>query len=525
MPTIESLFLATFDLLPDAIVAADERGKIYFINQAATRLLGWSAEELRGKQLTTIMPQRMHVAHEAGIRRYAATHHPRIMGRPIRVPALRRDGTEVDIELTLAPVTLIPGQELVIGTLRDLSDRVELERQLRVIEQMRFVTGAAAHLTSLLDVDRVLELAVETLVNQFDAALARIWLRDPETDTLRLRASAGLSRRIAGSSREHIDIATHPFKLGMVARTRRPFAKNGLAGDAQFDQQWVERERLQAATAFPLLFASDLQGVIVAFFRRPLEAEVFEVLAMHAAMVATAVNDAKLYAHAQRALRARDEVLAVVSHDLRGPLSIIEIGTTTLLRSNSDKADLICRMQRAGRRMSVLIRDLLDVSALEAGRLRMEPAEQAPAPLVSEALELARPLADQKHIELTADVSTPSARIAVDRGRIVQVFANLLGNAIKFTNDGGAVAVRVLEDEGVVRFSVTDTGIGIPEDQLPHVFDRYWQGEQGGQPAGVGVGLGLAIAKGIVEAHHGTIHAVSTRGKGSTFAFELPRAG
>jgi signal transduction histidine kinase len=245
---------------------------------------------------------------------------------------------------------------------------------------------------------------------------------------------------------------------------------------------------------------------------------------MHAAMVATAVNDAKLYDHAQRAIRARDEVLAVVSHDLRGPLSIIEIGASTLLRENSEKADLICRMQRAGRRMSVLIRDLLDVSAIEAGRLRMDAAEQAPGPLVSEALELARPLADEKHIGLTADVSTPSSRVAVDRGRIVQVFANLLGNAIKFTDTGGTVAVRVVEDEGVVRFSVTDTGIGIPEDQLPHVFDRYWQGEQNGRPAGAGVGLGLAIAKGIVEAHHGTIHAASTRGKGSTFAFELPRA-
>jgi signal transduction histidine kinase len=171
--------------------------------------------------------------------------------------------------------------------------------------------------------------------------------------------------------------------------------------------------------------------------------------------------------------------------------------------------------------MSILIRDLLDVSALEAGRLRMEPEEDALGPLVSEAIELARPLAEDKHISLTADLTAPDARVVCDHGRIVQVFGNLLGNAVKFTNEGGAVRLDVALGEGVVRFAVTDTGVGISEEQLPHVFDRYWQG--GRQPAG-GVGLGLAIAKGIVEAHHGTLDVESTRGKGTTFSFVLPRA-
>jgi signal transduction histidine kinase len=147
----------------------------------------------------------------------------------------------------------------------------------------------------------------------------------------------------------------------------------------------------------------------------------------------------------------------------------------------------------------------------------MEPAAQIIGPLISEAIELARPLADEKHIALTADVAVPAAHVVCDRGRIVQVFANLLGNAIKFTREGGAVTVQVVEDEGSARFAVRDTGCGIPEDQLPHVFDRYWRGG-----AGAGVGLGLAIAKGIVEAHHGTIRAESTRGRGSTFVFDLP---
>jgi PAS domain S-box-containing protein len=519
--TADAPYFETFDLLPDTVIAADEQGSILFVNAAGARFLGWPPGELVGKPLTRIMPERMHAAHEAGLRRYTATHHSRIMGRPIRLPALRRDGTELEVELTLGRARAASGREIIIGILRDLSDRVELERQLRVTRHLRSTTAAAAYLTSLLDVDRVVELAVETLVSEFDAALARVWLKEADTGMLRLRASVGLSRRIKGSSREYIDIATHPFKLGEVARTRRPFARNGLVGDPQFDQEWVRRERLEAATAFPLLVASNLEGILVAFFRERLEEEVFEVLSMLAALVATAVNDAKLYDQSQRALRARDEILAIVSHDLRGPLSVIEMGTSSLLQGDDQRRTTILRMKRAGLRMSVLIRDLLDVSALEAGRLRMEPTAEGLGPLVSEAIELARPLAEEKRVTLTADVPHADARVVCDHGRIVQVFGNLLGNALKFTNEGGAVALHAIEGEGVVRFAVTDTGAGISEEQLPHLFDRYWQGAR--SPAG-GVGLGLAIAKGIIEAHHGTIHVESKRGEGSTFAFDLPRA-
>jgi PAS domain S-box-containing protein len=517
----ENPYLKTLEILPEAVIVADEQGSIAFANGAAARLLGWSADELRGRPLTALMPPRMRAAHAAGLRRYAATHHSRIMGRPIRVPALRRDGTEVDVELTLGTASLEPGRDLVIGTLRDLTDRIELERQIRVIQQMRTVTAAAAQLTSLLDVQRVLELAVETLVSQFDAALARIWLREPRTETLRLRASAGLSRRISGSSRERIDIATHPFKLGTVARTRRPFVKNGLAADPQFDQEWVARERIEAATVFPLLVASEVEGVLVAFFRERLDEGWFEVLAMLAALVATAVNDAMVYDDAQRALRAREEVLAIVSHDLRSPLAVVEMGTSALLEARDKDAEVILRIARAGRRMQILIRDLLDVSAIDTGHLRIEPAEEVLGPLVSEAIEAARPLADEKHIRLSADVAAPAVRVVCDHGRILQVFANLLGNAVKFTKEGGTITVRAAEDRGVVRLAVADTGVGIPDDQLPHVFDRYWQG---GRETRAGVGLGLAIAKGIIDAHRGTIRAESTPGKGSTFLFDLPRA-
>lgn len=522
MPILEGTWVAAFDLLPDAIVAADEQGKIAFANQAATKLLGWSAEELHDRPLTTIMPARMRAIHEAGFARYVATHQPRIMGHPIRVPALRRDGTEIEVELTLGSARAAGRGDIIIGTLRDLSDRLELERQIRVGRYTRATTAAAAQLGSMLDVQRVLSVAVETLVEQFDAAMARIWLKEPDTEVLRLRASAGLSRRVEGTAWQYVDIATHPRKIGVVARTRRPCIKNGLLGDPDYEQDWVERERLQAAASFPLIVGGDLEGVLVTFFRHTLDEEAQDALEMLVALVASAVNDAKLYAHAQQAIRTRDEVLRVVSHDLRGPLTIVEMGSTWLLRRAADdeSTGAILRVQRAGQRMTFLIRDLLDESALQAGKLRIEPVRQPVGPVVSEAMEVMRPIADQKRICLKADVVAPGDEVVCDRARIVQVFANLVGNAIKFTNEGGVVSVRVSGGHGTVKFAVTDTGCGIAEEDLPRVFDRYWRGHEDV----AGVGLGLAIVKGIVEAHHGVLHAESTVGEGSTFEFELPRA-
>jgi GAF domain-containing protein len=267
------------------------------------------------------------------------------------------------MELTLSTTPAGDGHEIIIGTLRDLSARVELERQVRVGRCMKAATGAAARLTSVLDVDRVLWVAVEAVVAQFDAALARIWLKEREDPAmLSLRASAGLSRRIEGSCRQHIHIPTHPFKLGVVARTRRPFTKNDLAGDPQFDQQWVSREGIAAAAALPLLCAGDLQGVLVAFFHHFLDDETFESLAMLSALVATTVNNATLYLRAQNALQRRDEVIGVVSHDLREPLSTVEMATNALLRNVEGEEDraMLLRVKQAGERMNVLIGKLLE---------------------------------------------------------------------------------------------------------------------------------------------------------------------
>lgn len=225
-----------------------------------------------------------------------------------------------------------------------------------------------------------------------------------------------------------------------------------------------------------------------------------------------------LLKEAQQALKARDEVLAVVSHDLRNPLNAIVMATDLLLmqQGNGDSLEMLQRIKRLTGRMGVLIRDLLDISSVEAGRLsictRVEPVEA----ILQEVNEMLQPQASEKGIEFR--VQWDEALVEADRDRIVQVLSNLAGNALKFTPEGGMVRVLARAEDPVVHFVVEDTGCGIPEEYRLHLFEPFWRGSEGD-----GAGLGLAIAKGIVEAHGGQIAVESEVGKGTRMCFTLRR--
>jgi PAS domain S-box-containing protein len=244
------------------------------------------------------------------------------------------------------------------------------------------------------------------------------------------------------------------------------------------------------------------------------------------------IENVRLVGEAQDALRAREDLLAIVSHDLRNPLGVVLASSALLLKSNlpSDKQDRARRqveaIQRAGNRMNRLIRDLLDFASIQAGRLSVSMRPQDVAAMVSEVLDVTEPLAAAKSLRLVADVA-PELAIRCDHDRVIQLFSNLVGNAVKFTPDGGTITVRAVaqgekgEQGEIVRFCVEDTGPGIPADELPHVFDRYYQAQRRNRD---GIGLGLSIARGIVEAHGGHIWVESTgqEGEGSKFFFTLP---
>lgn len=226
----------------------------------------------------------------------------------------------------------------------------------------------------------------------------------------------------------------------------------------------------------------------------------------------------------RRAVRAREEVVAVVSHDLRNPLGTITAGAELLVELDlppERRREHLAGIRRAAERMNRMIRDLLDVSRIEAGGLKVDARPTPPARLLQEAAEMARPLTREASLKLECETAEELPSVAADRDRILQVFSNLVGNAVKFTPGGGTIRLAACRGDGGVVFEVADTGPGIaPEDQ-EYLFDRFWQVDRSDRE---GAGLGLAIVRGIVEAHEGRVWVESSPGEGSRFRFALPAA-
>jgi signal transduction histidine kinase len=176
-------------------------------------------------------------------------------------------------------------------------------------------------------------------------------------------------------------------------------------------------------------------------------------------------------------------------------------------------------IQRSGERMNRLIQDLLSVTTIEAGRLSIVPRKVTVHDLFRDATEMLEPLAREKSITFAAIAADDLPAVRADSARVLQVLSNLVGNAIKFTPAGGSITLSAARTDGPVQCSVSDTGPGIPAAQIPRLFGKFWQAKRGD---GRGVGLGLAIARGIVEAHGGTIDVRSEIGRGSVFSFALP---
>ncbi len=245
-----------------------------------------------------------------------------------------------------------------------------------------------------------------------------------------------------------------------------------------------------------------------------------------AAIAATALQKAQLYDAAREANRARDEMLGVVAHDLRNPLSAIAMCARVLTENppgdEGAKRELLETIQQSTQWMNRLIEDLLDVSTIERGKLSLEIRSEEPSQLVLQTLHMFEVEAKDQGIALETRLPTDLPLVSVDRARVVQVLSNLVRNAMKFTPRGGRIVIGAEARERDVRFSVVDTGRGIPVDQQARVFERYWQSSVGARERGAG--LGLSIAKGIVDAHAGRIRVHSVPGEGSEFTFTIPQA-
>jgi PAS domain S-box-containing protein len=232
------------------------------------------------------------------------------------------------------------------------------------------------------------------------------------------------------------------------------------------------------------------------------------------------------------ALESRDQMAGIVSHDLRNPVHAVKMLSSAILQRTGEEsvapeiAEQLSVIRLAAEQMDSLIEDLADITRIESGRLRVHCVPMDPITLVDLACDTLYPLAEAKSHTIELGFGSALPAVLADADRIIQVFSNVIGNAIKFTPPGGRIAVTAAVADSRFRpghhdlvFSVTDNGPGIPPPHLPHVFNRYWQSASSVR---AGSGLGLSIAKGIVEAHEGWIEVNSTEGEGTTVRFALP---
>jgi PAS domain S-box-containing protein len=524
-----SRYADLYDFAPVGYCTLDLAGRITEINLSGAAMLGSPRDSLTERSFASVAllrdPNRFkqHLETCRQERRRVTTELALSSGRR---------GTRV-IEMVSEPIRDSSDATIAYRTvLTDISERKRAENKLQLL------SDAGQLFASSLDVDATLQAVARLIV----PALADICLID-------LLEGANVERRVVqfADARKQAALAEAMKKFAPRADWRTPPARAIFAGDTTLlpDVTATTRDRLANDDAHAkVLRAAGLRSMIavpLAAHGRTLGAltwiaaeserrygtldlRLAQDLAGRAAM---ALDNARLHAAAQKAVAARDAILAVVSHDLANPLSAILLTSRSVLGGTgaTPSPEIISRstevIQRAAEQMLRLIRDLLDVSSIDAQRLTIDRTRQPVTRLLADAIEGMRGRAEAKSLRLDVDPD-PEAGLEVDcdRDRIQQVLANLIGNAIKFTGKG-SVTVRVRPREHDVCFSVTDTGPGIAAADLDHVFDRFWQARK---TARAGTGLGLSIAKGIVEAHGGRIWVESEVGVGTTVSFTLPIA-
>ncbi|HEX7154575.1 MAG TPA: PAS domain S-box protein [Thermoanaerobaculia bacterium] len=519
----------------DAIVTIDEQSTILFCNSVVERVFGYTREELVGRNLDTVIPERYRESHRRGLERYLRTHERHIPWTGVELPALHKDGHEFPCEISFG-VWHEDSRTVFTGFARDITERKraqeELQETLAQLERRAEEEAAFRHLAS------ALTGAIE---------MSDVLLEITNRATQVTRADGVYVERIVNKG--------HPWQVEVVASHGRGVPPRGLrvAYPGSLTEEILRGGQpiiLTDMTSFgqemapylldtcpkcqvlvtPLVAESEPLGALVLLnggqsgrvFR---DADIVRArtlgdmtsLALRRVRLLEQEREAKEKAEA--AVRVRDETLGIVSHDLRNPLTQIALSADLLGDASADEQrDLIETIRAASRQAQRLIQDLLDVARLEAGRFSVQKVMIETEPIVREACESHEALAAQRRQRIVCNISSPLPAICGDRDRLLQVFANLIGNAMKFTPERGTITIEAEVRGKNVEFRVSDTGPGIPEADVKNLFRPYWQAKK---TAHMGAGLGLAIVRGIVEAHRGHVWA-NNAPDGALFTFTIP---
>lgn len=513
----------------DAIIGHTLDGIITSWNHGAQRLYGYTAEETVGQSLSILIPPE------------SPSDLPEITdrlrrGEPIshfETRRLRKDGSRVDVSLTISPLKRADGE--VIGAskiARDITARKQAE------QHTRFLAAASAALAELTDYESTLQKVASLAVPYFGDWCA-VDMQDANGSIRRLAvthrdpAKVELVRKL---EQRYPQRPSDPHGVMKVLRTGKPewiqeIPDSLLVESARDDEHLKLLRELGLASyiCVPLKSRTRVLGVLTFVTAEsgkiygPDDVRAAEDLANRAVI---AIENANLLATLKESDQRKDEFLAMLAHELRNPLAPIRNATQILRLEVSPRPELQWAtevIERQVEQMSRLVDDLLDVSRITRGKieLRKEPVELAV--LVQSALESSRPLIEKWKHELTVAVPSEPILLEGDVTRLSQVLANLLNNAAKYTDQGGRISVTAERhgDQALIR--IKDTGIGIPRDMLPRIFEMFKQVDSSMERSEGGLGIGLTLVQRLVEMHGGAVEAHSAGvGQGSEFIVRLP---
>lgn len=389
----------------------------------------------------------------------------------------------------------------------------------------------------------MLHACTDALVQELNAAFARIWILNTETQMLELRASSGIYTHLNGG---HSRIPVGELKIGLIAQTRQAHLTNAVIGDARVnDQEWARREGMVAFAGYPLLVEDRVVGVMALFARHTITTFVLDAMGSIANAVALGIDHRRSEEERDRlliqeeharaaeiALQVRNVFLSNVSHDLKNPLTSIKATTQILQRRLNQGKSLevdrflqeLARIESQTTRMGKMVDGLLDMARLQIGQqLTLTYQALDLVELVHRIVQIQQGTTHLHRIVLEALV--PELLVLGDATQLERVCTNLLANSIKYSLQGGTITVTVSQEEDEsnswARLTVQDQGLGIPADEVSHIFEPFYRASNVlGRSAGAGIGL--ASVSQIVKQHGGTITVESEEGVGTAFMLHLP---
>ena len=532
----QSLLSSIVQSSDDAIVSKDLHSIVTSWNPAAERMFGYTSSEMVGQSIRAIIPEdRQHEEDEvlARIRAGESVDHFETVRR-------RKDGTLVDISLSISPIrdesgTIVGASKIA----RDISERLRAQaEQERNRQQAIFLSRLSATFATSFEPKQIL-MSLANLSVPYFADWCAVDLRQPNgpIERLALVHVEPAKVQLVSRLRERYENPKSPTSPTAVIRTGTAAIALNITDAMLVDVAKDDAERLRLLRSLELVsylclplkvHGRTIGAVTMAMAEsgRHFDDDDVRLAEDAASRAALAVDNARAYEQLQAANQLKDEFLATLSHELRTPLNAI-LGYARMLRSGvlkeERKEQALETVERNATTLTQMVEDVLDVSRIAAGKIRLHVQPVDLAVVLRDALATITPAAEAKGVRLESILEPHVGPVSGDPDRLQQVFWNLLSNAVKFTPRAGRVQLRLQRVNSHIEVTVSDTGIGIPEDFLPHLFERFRQGDSTTTRTHGGLGLGLAIARRIVELHGGRIAALSPgEGKGATFRVELP---